>query len=76
MDEIILYADVLDDIVDALKVVVLWRGHFPLKFYFLKKTYTFNFPFHSMLAFTWGKNDFSRFVIASYLVTFLSLFDL
>jgi len=63
VDEIMIYADMLDDIVDALKVVVLWRGHFPLKFYFCKKMYRFNFPFHSILAFTWGiilSNDFDK----------------
>lgn len=71
-----IYADILDDIVDALKVVVLWRGHFPLKFYFCKKMYTFNFPFHSMLAFTWGKNTYTRFFIASYLATFFIMFNI
>ena len=65
MDEITEYADLLDDIVDAMKVVLLWRGNFPLKFRFFKKSYTFKVPFHSMVAFAWGiilSNNFDRIV--------------
>ena len=40
----------LDDIVDGIKAVILWRGHFPLHIC----SYSFKAPFHSMTAFTWA----------------------
>lgn len=64
LDEIIDYQLYIDDIVQAFKVVFLWRGHFPLKFPFFGKTFTVKAPFHSMTAFTWAillSMDFDRF---------------
>jgi hypothetical protein len=65
VDEIVGYELYLEDIYDALKVVILWRGHFPLKFSCFQKSFTFMAPFHSIIAFTWGillSVDFDRFV--------------
>lgn len=59
------YGLYLEDIYEALKVVILWRGHFPLTFSCFRKSYTFKAPLHSVIAFTWGilvSIDFDRFV--------------
>lgn len=64
LDEVLECTDVLDDVVEGVKIVILWRGHFPLTFSCFKKQYSFKLPFHSMLAFSWGillKNNFDRF---------------
>lgn len=63
--EILDYELYFDDIINALKIVFLWRGHFPLRFSCFQKKFTFKAPFHSMIAFTWGillSLDFDRFV--------------
>lgn len=49
-NELSSYADIQYDIVDALQVVLLWRGHFPVNLFGLK----FRLPIHSMVAFSMG----------------------
>lgn len=64
LDELLDYQLYLEDIYEAFQVVILWRGHFPLKFSFFGKSFTFKAPFHSMTAFTWAvllSFDFDRF---------------
>ena len=67
VDELLEYLDLFDDIVDAVKNIILWRGHFPLELSFCKKkyTYTFKAPCHSMIAFAWAillSNNFDRII--------------
>ena len=54
MDELIDYQLYLEDIYEAFQVVILWRGHFPIKLSCFQNTFTFKAPFHSMTAFTWA----------------------
>lgn len=64
MDELFEYQLYIDDIVNALEAVILWRGHFPLTIPFFHTSYTLMMPFHSMTAFTWAillSQDFDRF---------------
>lgn len=54
VDEIFEYELFLDDFYEAINVVIYWRGHYPVNFTCLKKSYSFKLPIHSVTAFTWG----------------------
>jgi hypothetical protein len=65
--ELLQYLEILDHITDALTVVVLWRGHYPVKLrllLFCGRPIVFHLPLHSMIAFIWATIlacDFEKF---------------
>jgi hypothetical protein len=49
------YTEILDEIVDAMMTLFLWRGHYPVSFRLpLCKPWTVKLPLHSITAFVWG----------------------
>mmetsp|Transcript_14204 Transcript_14204/g.34245 ORF Transcript_14204/g.34245 Transcript_14204/m.34245 type:complete len:1271 (+) Transcript_14204:143-3955(+) len=64
VNELQSYTDCLDEIVDAMFTLFLWRGHYPctMKFPFCKP-WTVKLPLHSITAFVWGMilaHDFEK----------------
>ena len=65
--EILQYLEILDHITDALTVVILWRGHYPMKLrllLFCGRPIVFQLPLHSIVAFVWATilaYDFEKF---------------
>lgn len=60
VDELFEYQLYLDDVVDGIYAVFLWRGHFPMQI----GPFSFKAPIHSIVAFTWGmllSFNFDRF---------------
>ena len=59
------YLEILDYITDALVVVLLWRGHFPVRLCVpFTRPVTFKLPLHSVVAFVWATilaYDFEKF---------------
>lgn len=44
----------IDSIIDALMVLILWRGHYPVTLHLCRREIPLCLPLHSMVAFSWA----------------------